>query len=534
MHRHSTLFLALALLAIMAGISFYKVAKLNYTLTSIVPQISYTLDTRMRFTGFGEALRVQTFLPTNERNQTITAERIEADGLRFHREMSGDNMHGIWEKEAIHGPRHVRYNMNVIIRPLKFDIPLSLLIPEHVPSSLERYRKGTEDIQKDHPLVVSLARNALDPKNRLRPTIENIYNYVLALEGRSFKGTTDAVTAAKLGAASCNGKSRLFVAMARNLGIPARLVGGIILNTGRKKTSHQWLELHIGDHWVPFDALNDHFAEHPANYLVLYKGDHNLFRHTRNINFDYSFSIQRRIVTNHALTSFLDGQKLNLHAFLRSFRRLNISLNLLKIILMLPFGVVIVVVARNVVGMRTFGTFLPAIMAVAFRETGLLPGLFALCVVLLVTNLIRYPLDRIGVMHTPKLAILMIAVVVTILSLGIISQEMKLGDLANIGAAGMFPIALLTITSERFAISVAEEGLKKTLGTALQTFAVLSVCYVVIASLALQAMVLAFPELLLGVVALNLWLGSWTGLRVVELWRFREFWQTSEEEPING
>jgi transglutaminase-like putative cysteine protease len=56
------------------------------------------------------------------------------------------------------------------------------------------------------------------------------------------------VTAAKLGEASCNGKSRLFIALARRAGIPSRLVGGVILSTGVKRTSHQWVEAYVSGH----------------------------------------------------------------------------------------------------------------------------------------------------------------------------------------------------------------------------------------------------------------------------------------------
>ena len=62
--------------------------------------------------------------------------------------------------------------------------------------------------------------------------LRRIYDFVSAMPQRPFKGTTDALTALRLGEASCNGKSRLFVALARAAGIPARLVGGLVLETG--------------------------------------------------------------------------------------------------------------------------------------------------------------------------------------------------------------------------------------------------------------------------------------------------------------
>ena len=42
-----------------------------------------------------------------------------------------------------------------------------------------------------------------------------------------------------------------------------------------------------------------------------------------------------------------------------------------------------------------------------------------------------------------------------------------------------------------------------------------------VSSLALQVLFLGFPELLLVVIALSLWLGRWTGIRLREWWRFR-------------
>ena len=41
-------------------------------------------------------------------------------------------------------------------------------------------------------------------------------------------------------------------------------------------------------------------------------------------------------------------------------------------------------------------------------------------------------------------------------------------------------------------------------------------------SLFLQSMFLAFPELLLVVIALNMWLGKWIGIRLMEFIRFRK------------
>jgi hypothetical protein len=53
------------------------------------------------------------------------------------------------------------------------------------------------------------------------------------------------------------------------------------------------------------------------------------------------------------------------------------------------------------------------------------------------------------------------------------------------------------------------------------TLGVVAACFAVMDSLFFQSLILAFPELLLLVIALDLWLGKWMGMRLTEFIRFR-------------
>jgi transglutaminase-like putative cysteine protease len=519
-----------ALLALMTALVLYKVLVLGYSYANLIPQSSYSVELSMTFTGIGEDLSVRTFLPASDERQSITDELASNPALSFRREQTPLYVIGEWSRYDAEGPFQVLYSYGAQIRPARYELDPGLRIPDHYPKLFHQYLAATEAIQLDHPLIRELSERVRDPQARARPTLMAIYDHVLSLGGRPFKGTTDAVTAAKLGEASCNGKSRLFIALARNNGIPARLVGGLILAPGAKRTSHQWVEAYVAGHWVPFDGLNAHFAELPGNYLALYRGDEALFTHSPNIGFDYRFSIHRRIVPNDRLAGFLGGHAFNLYRALSSFRRVNISLNLLKFLLMIPFGVLVVVVARNVIGLTTFGTFLPALMAVASRETGLAAGIAGFLLILAVTALVRIPLNKLGVLHTPKLAILMVAAILTMLGLTVLADVVRIDALASVGAVTLFPIAILTITAERISLSLEEDGWRKTALTMFWTLLVMTVAYLMMESVALQALILAFPELFLGVVALNLWIGHWTGLRLLELLRFRSLYSGPRKE----
>jgi hypothetical protein len=48
-------------------------------------------------------------------------------------------------------------------------------------------------------------------------------------------------------------------------------------------------------------------------------------------------------------------------------------------------------------------------------------------------------------------------------------------------------------------------------------------------SLSLQIMMLGFPELLLVLITIHLWLGRWIGLRFTEYLRFKKLFSPGEE-----
>lgn len=510
-------FLVLAMVVII-GLKFII---FGYSLESVIPVESYSVRTSMTFTGNGDDLVVRTFLPQTTDRQHVSNEIIVADRLEFNRDSNFDFDRGNWLQYQAEGDYEIDVNYRVTIQPVRYEISPDIKLPESYPESLSPYLEETNDIQVNSPEIMTKTRELVGGEEYLLDVLKVLFDYVHGLGSKPFKGTTDALTALRLGEASCNGKSRLFIAMARSLGIPSRLVGGMILNPGTKRTSHQWLEVFINGYWVPFDTLNDHFAKLPKNYLTLYHGDEVLFRHSRNIGFDYHFDIKKSTVTNSRLPGFINDQSGATFNAIDSLIKGGFSLSILQFLLVIPFAVLFVVFFKNVIGLRTYGTFLPALMAMAIQETGLQAGLLAFVLVLVVTVSVRYPLEKLGLLHTPKLAIMMVAVIFSLLAISILSLNQEWSGLSTLTSAAVFPIAILTITSERIALTISEEGVVASASILFQTLLVVSVCFLLIRSVALQALILVFPELLLGVLAMNMWIGSWTGIRVLEFYRFR-------------
>jgi transglutaminase-like putative cysteine protease len=514
--------LVIALTAFPGYMLFYKLYIAKLPMESLIPDIIYQVQTQVDLEGYGNDVNVSVYLPKNDSRQQIFSEQSSNTNFTLTIPTDELNRQATWIGTTIEGAHNLRYSYSVKASHVQYKIPDNISIPKQYPARLDPYLMEEEGIQVNDDLIreTLFATLELPAQPKVLEALRAIHDHLQDnLENRDFSGYTDALTALKLGEASCNGKSRAFVAMARHLNIPARLVGGLILQTGSKRTSHQWVEVYIGGHWVPFDTINDHFAEIPANFLTLYYGDKALFTRSANINFDYSFRTNKSLVPRNEVSEILGDSLFNALNIYAVFERIGISQDFLKILLMLPLGAFVTVVFRNVLGLETFGTFLPALIAAATMETGLLWGLVGFVGIIISAAIVRKLLDWMQLLHSPKMAIMLTVVVILLLVASIAGVHFELFKLAQIS---LFPIAILAITAERFAITVEEQGLVKAFNITAMTVVVIIAAYTVMDSLFLQSLFFAFPELLLIVIVLNLWLGKWIGLRLSELIRFRQ------------
>ncbi len=504
--------------------SALMIARLSFggvRIDSMRPVIKYYVTLQMEASLHGESANIKTYLPPSGERQTVEKENVESSHLAYSLARSGPNRRAVWSARGVTGHELATYNATVAIHAKRYEIPDGIAIPKSYPPSLTPYLQPTETIQSDSEEIISKAREIVETSGAedLASVIRALYVFVRDdVDGSDYENTLDALTTLKWREAFCGGKSRLLVAMLRSVGIPARMIGGLILTSGSKRVSHAWLEAWVNGVWVPMDALNDHFAEHPANYLILYYGDQVLFSRTANINFQYHFNIRRWRTPPDENLDPATASFLNPYAFWHAFDRAHISLNLLRIVLLLPVGVLVVVLFRNVIGLTMFGTFHPALMAAAFRETGFLWGAGLYCALLLLGLALRRALDHVELLHTPRLSILLVFVVGFMLAVTYLSATAGAFEPAHMS---LFPIAILAITVESFFRTTSEHGPAQALLVMLQTLVVVGVVFMLIESYRVQAVVFVFPEVIIGVVAASLALGRWTGMRLTEYGRFR-------------
>ena len=119
----------------------------------------------------------------------------------------------------------------------------------------------------------------------------------------------------------------------------------------------------------------------------------------------------------------------------------------------------------------------------------------------------------------PRLSILLCLVVLGVAAFALLGRRFETRELFS---GVLFPIVILTMLIERFSIAAAEEGLRTALVRAGYTLLVTVAVYPVLRDPTVEYLMFSFPELVIVVMGLLVWIGGYMGYRVVDLIRFRE------------
>ncbi len=202
-----------------------------------------------------------------------------------------------------------------------------------------------------------------------------------------------------------------------------------------------------------------------------------------------------------------------------------IPINTITLILIFPIIATIIVLARQIIGLKAFGIYAPAIITLSFLALGIKIGLIILAVVLGTGTLVRFILKRFHFFYFPKMALVLTAVALSLLG---VLATMAFFNMPVV-ATSFFPMLLLIIIVEKFISVQIEKGSFEALMLSLETVLLSVLSYYILSWDVLQSFVINYPEIILLVVVINLVIGRWTGLRLFELLRFREALRFHEE-----
>ncbi|MEL7537261.1 MAG: UUP1 family membrane protein [Pseudomonadota bacterium] len=299
---------------------------------------------------------------------------------------------------------------------------------------------------------------------------------------------------------------------------PARLVRGIELSDRQRNADVlPFLEMHDSERWIYFDPISGE-PSLPDDFLVWWRGQDPLVQVDGGSNVEVNLAVQRdqlgaeavaeeraRLTRSRALEFSVFGLPIKTQA-------------VYAVLLTIPIGALVMVFLRNIVGLESFGTFLPVLVALAFRETQLLWGLILFTLLLSLGLTIRFLLERLRLLLVPRLTAVLVIVVLLMLAISVLSH--RLGIESGLSVA-LFPMVIIAMAIERMSVLWEERGAGDAIKAAIGTLIVAALAYLVMGLDVVEHLVVTFPELLLVVLAIVLVIGRYTGFRLTELTRFK-------------
>ena len=196
------------------------------------------------------------------------------------------------------------------------------------------------------------------------------------------------------------------------------------------------------------------------------------------------------------------------------------------LLLVLPVIATILAFLKQVIGITTFGLYTPSIIALSFLALGWQMGVLFLVAILIVGYGARRLMQGWRILYIPKVAIVLTVVSIALLVLMSVGAMMGL----TFTRETIFLLLIMSTLAESFLNLKTEQGLLSAVLAVGETVLAALLCVFLVQWSPFQSLLLAYPELLVLTVIVNILLGRWTGLRLVEYFRFRDVFRHLQEE----
>ena len=280
-----------------------------------------------------------------------------------------------------------------------------------------------------------------------------------------------------------------------------------------------WLMVHDGTRWLYFDPVSGEQGL-PDNFLLWYSGSGDIATLDGGTDLDARLSISESLADPLLLAQQRSRERDGLLAKLSLFSLPIQTQAVYAVLLLVPIGALAVALLRNVVGVQTFGTFMPVLIALAFRETRLLWGIGLFSMLVALGLGFRFYLERLRLLAVPRLSAVLIIVVLLMLAVSVISNQLGLDYGLSVA---LFPMVILAMTVERMSTVWEERGASDAIKQGLGSLLVATLAFLIMDTEIARHLVFVFPESLLIVLAVTLMIGRYTGYRLSELLRFQDF-----------
>jgi hypothetical protein len=482
----------------------YKALYLKFPILPHAESRAWDIEASIRFDAENGPVKVYLYVPDSTPNHAIVNEQFISRGYGMSARQKAGNRRVIWSLREASGKQVLFYRATV--RPGTATLTQQAKTPKLQEMDLvDAQRLAAESILADvksrsadtETLVAELMKHlSRSPAHRSDDNLKLLLGY---------KPTTIQ-------------KLDIAVNILALAGIPARMAHGVRLQELTRSAQRiHLLQVYHRSGWSTYNATTGEPFE-DDNILVWWFGKESLI----NVKGGHNISSQLSVSENRepAMLGASWREKVS-QPVLSEFSLLGLPIEtqvVYQILLTVPVGVFLLVILRNVIGVKTFGTFMPVLIAMAFRETQLLWGVMLFSLVVGLGLSVRFYLEHLKLLLVPRLAAVLILVIILMTLISVMSH--KMGFYQGLSVA-LFPMVILAMTIERMSIVWEERGAAESIKQGLGSLLVASLAYLVMKIELIKHLVFVFPEVLLFLLAAVLLLGRYSGYRLLELGRFK-------------
>lgn len=512
--------LALLVATVALGAIAYKWQVLQFPLQPSSEVEVWTLQARVEYQPRRGPNAVTLQLPSTTPGWTVLEERFVARNYSKLEEEQASSREVQWAIRRAVGTQALYYRATVV-RADRGTTPTFTFEPQlgARPILEEPYATAAQalldDVREHSSDVVNFARELIRRFNET-PASENIV--VLTDRFRHIEGVGDE-----------EARLRFLAELLATRQIPARVIHGVKLGEDREQGEGRmrpWLLVNDGAQWTLLDPRTA-VAGWPDDFFLWSASASPLLVIDGAPPAKLEFTLSRNLADAMATAE----RRLEVRdANLVRYSLLSLPLQAQQtygVLLLIPVGAFMMLLLRNIIGIKTFGTFMPVLIALAFRETQLIAGIALFVLVVGSGLLFRFYLERLRLLLVPRLTAILILVTLLMAAVSVLSN--RLGIEVGLSVA-LFPMVIMAMTIERMSVTWDERGAGTAVKEGIGTLVVAALAYLVMSWGPIEHLVFVFPEVLLLLFSLSLLLGRYSGYRLTELFRFRAL--TRDPDPI--
>lgn len=382
--------LIIILVSLGALITAYQIFVLGIPVTEAETDNVWNIDAKVEFQANSRSpVKVQMYIPPLGQNFVSLNESFISNNYGVNVNTVDGNRRVTWSARRASGKQSLYYRMVLTQR----------FAGERSADKGATYREslpieGAEKVAAE-ALLAPIRQHSADIETFVSETIKRVNNVgddnVKLLLGSDFSVRRRAEVA------------DLLLSQAR---VPLEQVHTIRLVADQPQTPELWLRSFDGEKWLYFNPENGQQGL-PSDRLIWWLGNGELIELEGARQAKVSFTLNTNELNALRLAEQSDAAS---NAGMLEYSLYGLPLQTqqtYQIMIMIPIGVLVILILRNLGGLQTLGTFTPVLIALAFRETQLGFGIVLFTVITALGLSLRSYLEHLKLQMLPRLSVVL-------------------------------------------------------------------------------------------------------------------------------